>query len=176
MISPRNKEDLDDVMYEKKDDTDNLDGILSDRIIGTKSIVVSNMLPPAKNEEFLKNLSVTQFKSLWMKTNISGSFQCRIESIPAISTFTEHLKKQSFHVVMATKHEDSGYADEEIEIAICNIRISPTDTWFMAKFLISNGDFSCVIKSQNSFDVNLYVEKFCLNKILQIEENNKILV
>ena len=78
--------------------------------------------------------------------------------------FTDHMKKQGFHIVFAAVPNPN-----ELEIGICNIRPTGTEPWFMARFLASNANFSAVMKSQNPEQITQFVKKFALAKVLKID-------
>jgi hypothetical protein len=111
-------------------------------------------------------LSVHQFKALWGSLPVHGSFQCKLRSAPNMQVLTQHLRKQNFHVVFAASPSDT-----ETEVSICNIRPSGDDAWFMARFLFSKSVFSAAMKAQNAGDVEGYVRKFALARVLKIDTN-----
>lgn len=109
-------------------------------------------------------MSVHLFKDLWPTLPTGGSFQCKLKSMPTVATFTEHIKKQGFHVVFAATPNAV-----DIEVGICNIRPTGDEAWFMARFLASNNNFSAVMKSQNPEEITQFVKKFALAKVLKID-------
>jgi len=109
-------------------------------------------------------LSVHQFKALWSSLQVLGSFQCKLRSAPNMQALTQHLRKQNFHVVFAASPSDT-----ETEVSLCNIRPSGEDTWFMARFLFSKSVFSAAMKAQNADEVEGYVKKFALARVLKID-------
>jgi hypothetical protein len=109
-------------------------------------------------------LLAKDFKFLWSKLPVAGSFQCRLRMAPNIQKLTEHLRKQGFHIVFA-----SSSSDTETEISICNIKESGEDEWFMARFVFTNSHFSAVMKSENSQLIESYVKRFTLAKVLKID-------
>ena len=109
-------------------------------------------------------LSVHQFKALWSSLQVLGSFQCKLRAAPNMQTLTQHLRKQNFHVVFAASPSDT-----ETEVSICNIRPSGEDSWFMARFLFSKSVFSAAMKSQSADEVEGYVKKFALARVLKID-------
>jgi len=117
---------------------------------------------------FDKALSVAKFKALWSSLGTSGSFQCNLKTLPAITNLTEHLKKQGFHIVFAAKPSAN-----DVEVGVCNIRTAETDVWFMARFLATQTNFSAVMKAQNAEQVTAYVKKFALAKVLKIDNQKK---
>lgn len=112
-------------------------------------------------------LSAHQFKALWGSLSVVGSFQCKLRSAPNIQALTQHLRKQNFHVVFAASP-----SDDETEISICNIRPNGDTSWFMARFLFSNSIFSAAMKAQNSDEVEGYVRKFALARVLKIDTSS----
>ena len=112
-------------------------------------------------------LSVHQFKALWSSLQVLGSFQCKLRSAPNMQTLTQHLRKQNFHVVFAASPNDT-----ETEVSICNIRPSGDDAWFMARFLFSKSIFSAAMKAQNAEEVEGYVKRFALARVLKIDTSS----
>lgn len=109
-------------------------------------------------------LSVSQYKALWASLGTAGSFQCKLKSAPSLIAFSEHLRKQGFHVVFAASPSTT-----DIEVGICNIRADGTGDWFLARFLASQSTFSAVMKCQNNGDVSAFVKRFALAKVLKID-------
>ncbi|CAE7661949.1 unnamed protein product [Symbiodinium microadriaticum] len=109
-------------------------------------------------------LSVQQFKALWPALGVAGSFQCKLKSAPNMQILTTHLLKQNFNVVFA-----SSPSDKETEVSICNIKESPGEAWFMARFLFTSSLFSAVMKAQDSDVVQAHVRRFALAKVLKID-------
>jgi len=116
------------------------------------------------NARLARVLTVHKFKELWPTLATGGSFQCKLKSLPSILNFTDHMKNQGFHVVFAATPSPT-----ELEVGICNIRPTGTETWFMTRFLASGSNFSAVMKSQNPDDITQYVKKFSLAKVLKID-------
>ena len=115
-------------------------------------------------EEFSPILSVQQFKALWPALGVAGSFQCKLRSAPNIQILTAHLRKQNFNVVFA-----SSPTDKETEVSVCNIKESPEEAWFMARFLFTSSLFSAVMKAQDAHAVEGHVRRFALAKVLKID-------
>eukprot|EP00602_Paraphysomonas_sp_CaronLab_P010630 CAMPEP_0185037806 /NCGR_PEP_ID=MMETSP1103-20130426/32683_1 /TAXON_ID=36769 /ORGANISM="Paraphysomonas bandaiensis, Strain Caron Lab Isolate" /LENGTH=332 /DNA_ID=CAMNT_0027575945 /DNA_START=450 /DNA_END=1448 /DNA_ORIENTATION=- len=111
-----------------------------------------------------RTLSVHQFKALWPALSVAGSFQCKLRSAPNLQTLTQHLRKQNFHIVFAASP-----TDRETEVSICNIRESPEEVWFMARFLFSTSMFSAVMKAQDQDIVEKHVRRFALARVLKID-------
>jgi hypothetical protein len=109
-------------------------------------------------------LSVFEFKSLWSQLSTTGSFQCKLKSLPVMLQFTDHLKKQGFHVVFAASPTAT-----DIEIGLCNIRNVGNEPWFMTRFLATATSFSAVMKAQDPSQVTAFVKKFALAKVLKID-------
>lgn len=109
-------------------------------------------------------LSLPQYKNLWTTLGSSGSFQCKLKVMPLLPAFTEHLRKQGFHVVFAVNPNP-----EDIEVGICNQRDQGQGPWFLARFLASNLNFSAVMKCEEPEQVTQFVKKFALAKILKID-------
>lgn len=112
-------------------------------------------------------LSVHQFKALWGSLQVLGSFQCKLRSAPNMQTLTQHLRKQNFHVVFAASPSDT-----ETEVSICNIRPNGDDAWFMARFLFSKSIFSAAMKAQDAAEVEGYVKRFALARVLKIDTSS----
>lgn len=112
-------------------------------------------------------LSVHQFKALWSSLQVLGSFQCKLRAAPNMQALTQHLRKQNFHVVFAASPSDT-----ETEVSICNIRPGGDDPWFMARFLFSRSVFSAAMKAQNAEEVEGYVKKFALARVLKIDTSS----
>jgi phosphoglycolate phosphatase-like HAD superfamily hydrolase len=110
------------------------------------------------------HLSVTRYKAMWATLATNGSFQCTLKAMPVLNALTDHLKKQGFHVVFATNANANS-----IEIGICNIRPVGEESWFIARFLVSNNSFSAVMKATTADIVPIYVKKFALARVLKIE-------
>ena len=83
---------------------------------------------------------------------------------PSLILFTEHIKKQGFHVVYATSPTSS-----DIELGICNIRSAGNEAWFLARFIASSSSFSTIMKAEIPEEVSAHVKKFALAKILKID-------
>eukprot|EP01038_Epipyxis_sp_PR26KG_P012409 gene12409-16643_t len=113
---------------------------------------------------FQSTLTVTTFKPLWTSLSIAGSFSCKLKIIPTMTIIVEHLKKQAFHIVYATLINN-----EECEIGLCNIRMMNDETWFLARFIINNLNFSAVMKAEDNEKVPKFVKKFALAKVLKID-------
>ena len=113
-------------------------------------------------------LSVADFKTLWAALAVSSQFQCKLRDNPALMAFTEHLRKQGFHIVFG-----STPSPEDVEVGVCNIRSAPSDPQFMARFLSSQRSFSAVMKCDNVDAVPAFVKKFALAKILSIDTTKK---
>ena len=127
---------------------------------------------PGKELRNLQNsqaptLSVHQFKALWASLEVLGSFQCKLRTAPNMQALTQHLRKQNFHVVFAASPND-----DETEVSICNIRASGDDSWFMARFLFSKSIFSAAMKAQNADEVESYVKRFALARVLKIDTSS----
>ena len=120
-------------------------------------------LAPVKQSSELR-LTANHFRSLWAVVETSGSFQCKIKFAPSLNNFTEHLKRQGFHIVFASSPASGG-----VEVGICNIRSTGDDPWFMARFMASASNFSAVMKCQDPTVVEKFVKKFALAKVLKIE-------
>jgi hypothetical protein len=116
------------------------------------------------NKKFRTTLLAKDFKTLWSKLPVAGSFQCKLRMAPNIQKLTEHLRKQGFHIVFA-----SSSSDTETEISICNIKESADDEWFMTRFIFTNSHFSAVMKSENSQLIESYVKRFTLARVLKID-------
>lgn len=120
-----------------------------------------------EDEEKIKmmpTLSVQQFKSLWGSLATSGQFQCKLKASPSLMLFSEHIKKQGFHIVYATNPTSS-----DIELGICNIRSVGNEAWFLARFVASSSSFSAIMKAEMPDEVASHVKKFGLAKILKID-------
>lgn len=109
-------------------------------------------------------LTVANYKSLWSKLAIGGSFQCKLKASPNLHAFADHLKAQGFHIVFASSPNTI-----DIELGICNIRPDGTGPWFIARFLASQANFSAVMKAEDPSIITTFVKKFALAKILKIE-------
>merc|ERR1711988_717451 len=64
-----------------------------------------------------QTLNTQKFKELWTTLATSGSFQCKLKSIPDMKQFCDHLKKQGFHVAYAAIPKEG-----DIEVGLSNIR------------------------------------------------------
>ena len=115
-----------------------------------------------------KTLDVQKFKELWTTLGTSGSFQCKLKSIPEVKPFCEHMKKQGFHVAYAATPKDS-----DVEVGLCNIREDRKGPWFIARLLTSGNSFSAVMKAEDPAIVPNYVKKFALAKVLKIDTSKK---
>lgn len=62
----------------------------------------SKVTTDVKTEDALESMSVTQYKALWSSLETAGSFQCKLKEVPSIHRFSEHMRKQGFHVVFAS--------------------------------------------------------------------------
>jgi hypothetical protein len=129
------------------------------RLIATLRDVPQNEPPKTETQ-----LSGAQFRSLWSVVETAGSFQCKIKFLPSMNAFTEHMKRQGFHVVFATMPATGG-----LEVGISNIRNNGDDPWFMARFIALGNTFSAVMKCQDPTAVEKFVKKFALAKILKID-------
>lgn len=109
-------------------------------------------------------LSVVEFKALWSTLSVAGQFQCKLKENPNLMPFTEHLRKQGFHIVFG-----STPSPNDVEIGVCNIKEKADEPRFMARFLSSQLAFSAVMKSENVDAVPMYVKKFALAKLLKID-------
>ena len=143
----------------------------------------------AQEEEQQKQspvLSVSAFKAMWSTMGPAGSFQCKLKSPPQLLALTEHLRKQGFHVVFAASPSAT-----DCEVGICNIRNSisapgnddaaatvgtsigtaagGTESWFMARFVVSQNSFSAVMKCEVPNEVPNHVKRFALAKVLKID-------
>jgi hypothetical protein len=142
----------------------------------------------AKEEEEQRQqastLNVQTYKSLWSSLGPAGSFQCKLKTTPQLLALSDHLRKQGFHVVFAASASPS-----ECEIGICNVRdpdaaaghkdtapgisvgtsAGGTECWFLARFVVAQGNFSAVMKCEVPSDVPIYVKRFALAKVLKID-------
>lgn len=118
----------------------------------------------AEADQISPVLSVQQFKALWPALSVAGSFQCKLRSAPNMQVLTTHLRKQNFHVVFAASP-----TDRETEVSISNIKESPEEPWFMARFLFTSSMFSAVMKAQDADVVEGHVRRFALAKVLKID-------
>jgi len=109
-------------------------------------------------------MNVPAFKSIWSTLATAGSFQCKLKTLPPLQALIDHLKKQGFHIVFAANPTSN-----DVEIGVCNIRKSSSESWFMARFLATPTSFSAVMKAQNTEEVTNYVKKFALAKVLKID-------
>lgn len=116
------------------------------------------------NQRWQAVLSVADYKSQWATLPTSGSFQCNLKSLPDLNHFTEHLKKQGFHIVFALSPSAA-----DLEIGLCNIRPVGEESWFLARFLATKTSFSAVMKSDNPQIVPALVKRFALAKVLRID-------
>jgi hypothetical protein len=89
-----------------------------------------------------------------------------------LDTVIAHLIGKGFHIVFSSKREERG----EAELGICNQRGDAvmkagdgTHSWFMARFLLTESDFSAVMKAEDPSKVTPYVKKFSLAKVLKID-------
>lgn len=109
-------------------------------------------------------LSVSEFKAMWSELTVAGQFQCKLRENPELIPFTEHLRKQGFHIVFA-----SVPSPNDVEVGVCNVRDKAEDPRFMARFLSTSLAFSAVMKCESADAVPPYVKKFALAKILKID-------
>ena len=121
----------------------------------------SNMFKPTLNAD--------KFKELWGSLSQSGSFQCKLKSMPDIQGFTSHLNKQGFCVVFAAGPGTSG----DIEVGLCNVRTSPDEKWFLSRLVAKSNSFSAIMKAEAPELVPTFVKKFALAKILKIDTTKK---
>lgn len=110
-----------------------------------------------------QTLTTQKFKELWTTLATSGSFQCKLKSLPEMKPFCDHLKKQGFHVAYAAIPKEG-----DIEVGLSNIREDRKGPWFIARLLTSGNSFSAVMKAENPEIVPTYVKKFALAKVLKI--------
>ena len=115
-----------------------------------------------------QTLDVQKFKELWTTLATSGSFQCKLRSIPDVKSFCEHMKKQGFHVTYAATPKD-----EDVEVGLSNIREDRKGPWFIARLLTSGNSFSAVMKAEDPEVVPKYVKRFALAKVLKIDTSKK---
>ncbi len=141
----------------------------------------------AKEKEkaaFKPYLSLPAFKAHWSKLGPSGSFQCKLKSMPDATVLANHLKKQGFHVVF-----EHNQPNGDVEIGFCNVRKAPAasagsagsgvataagggapeEAVFMARFVASGTSFNAVMKSDDAANVPGFVKKFALAKVLKID-------
>lgn len=109
-------------------------------------------------------LSVSEFKAMWSELAVAGQFQCKLRENPELIPFTEHLRKQGFHIVFASVPSPS-----DVEVGVCNVRDKSEDPRFMARFLSTSLAFSAVMKCESAEAVPPFVKKFALAKILKID-------
>jgi hypothetical protein len=135
--------------------------------------------------------------AIWSANEAAGSFQCGLKEEPTLHKLSDHLKKQGFHIVYASQNKDgsvpssssstdllslasastatphsptrAAYTKIDIEIGICNVRTSEADVWFLARFIVSMGSFSAVMKCSTPDQVPTYVKKFLLAKVLKLD-------
>lgn len=110
-----------------------------------------------------QTLNTQKFKELWTTLPTSGSFQCKLKSLPEMKGFCDHLKKQGFHVAYAAIPKEG-----DIEVGLSNIREDRKGPWFIARLLTSGNSFSAVMKAEDPEIVPTYVKKFALAKVLKI--------
>ena len=110
-----------------------------------------------------KTLETQKFKEIWTTLPTSGSFQCKLKSVPDMKLFCDHLKKQGFHVAYAAIPKDG-----DIEVGLSNIREDRKGPWFIARLLTSGNSFSAVMKAEDPEIVPTFVKKFALAKVLKI--------
>jgi len=113
-------------------------------------------------------LSVPEFKALWSTLGVAGQFQCKLSYHPELMPFTDHLRKQGFHIVFG-----STPSPEDIEVGVCNIKAAPGEPRFMARFLSSQLAFSAVMKCESADAVPAQVKRFALAKILKIDTTKR---
>lgn len=119
-----------------------------------------------RNEEEEKSptLSVADFKEKWTSLPVAGQFQCKLMENPSLLAFTEHLRKQGFHIVFGATPSPN-----DVEVGVCNIRTSAEVPRFLGRFLSSQLSFSAVMKADEPEIVPEYVKKFGLAKVLKID-------
>ena len=87
-----------------------------------------------------------------------------------MKNFTEHLKKQGFHIVFASETSTN-----DLEIGLCNVRTENDQgkirgPWFAARLLCSKNNFSAVMKAEDPSLVPQHVKNFKLAKVLKIDK------
>lgn len=117
-----------------------------------------------EEEDSAPTMSVNEFKERWTSLPVAGQFQCKLKDHPSLMAFTEHLRKQGFHIVFAATPSPN-----DIEVGVCNIRAGAGDPRFLGRFLSSQLSFSAVMKAEQVDKVPEYVKKFALAKVLKID-------
>ena len=117
-----------------------------------------------EEEDSAPTMSVNEFKERWTSLPVAGQFQCKLKDHPSLLSFTEHLRKQGFHIVFAATPSPN-----DVEIGVCNIRTGAGDPRFLGRFLSSQLSFSAVMKAEQVDKVPDFVKRFALAKVLKID-------